>query len=80
MMKPERWSDDKQEFIARTKAARKASGYSQTEMARIFGIAQDTWKQYETRTPLPHRYIPNFCTIAKVSETWLFTGKGRRAA
>ena len=68
------------EFIARTKQARNQSGYTQTEMATILGISQGRYKQYETRSPLPHEFIPAFCIATRVNEHWLFTGHARRLA
>lgn len=68
------------EFMARTKQAREQSGRTQTEMATILGIKQGLYKQYETRSPLPHRFIPAFCLATHVTEHWLFTGRQRRLA
>lgn len=67
-------------FIERTKAARERSGLTQIEIAGILQIDQGTYKQYETRTPLPHRYVPAFCAATRVTEKWLFTGRERRTA
>lgn len=69
--------DYRQDFIERTKRAREASGFTQTEIAELFNIRQDTWKQYETRTPLPHPFIPRFCLIVRCDINWLLAGKGR---
>ena len=65
-------------FIERTRFAREESGLTQQEIATILGIKQDTYKQYETRSPLPHRYVPAFCAATHISEAWLFTGRERR--
>lgn len=73
----ERASDFRLEFIERTKTARTRSGLTQDEMAKLLGLDQGTYKQYETRSLLPHRYIPAFCMITRVSESWLLSGKGR---
>jgi DNA-binding XRE family transcriptional regulator len=67
----------KQQFIARVKLARAARGLNQREMAEVLQMAQDTYKQYETRTMLPHHLIPRFCTICAIDTNWLFTGHGR---
>lgn len=70
-------SDDfDQGFIERTRVARRASGFTQAEIAELFGMKQDLWKTYETRTPLPHRYIPRFCLAVRCDMIWLLTGKG----
>lgn len=66
-------------FIERTKAAREAAGLTQEGIATILGIRQDTYKQYETRSPLPHRFVPAFCAATRITEKWLFTGRQSRA-
>jgi transcriptional regulator with XRE-family HTH domain len=68
------------DFIARTKLARERAGLTQEAIATILRIKQDTYKQYETRSPLPHRFIPAFCAATHIEERWLFTGRARRAA
>jgi transcriptional regulator with XRE-family HTH domain len=70
-------SDFKMGFIARTKAARIAAGRTQEEMAKLLGVTQGHYKQYETRSPLPHRYVEVFCLATGVTLEWLFKGKGR---
>lgn len=67
-------------FTDRTKQARIACGLTQAEIATILGITQDTYKQYEMRTMLPHRYVPAFCAATRVTEKWLFGSGGRREA
>lgn len=62
-------------FISRTREARTAANLTQDEVARVLGIEQPTYKWYETRTPLPHRYVAPFCTLTRVSSDWLFTGR-----
>jgi hypothetical protein len=54
-------TEEKAAFIGRVRAARAARFEKQGPMCVILGIDQGTYKQYETRTPLPHRYIPKFC-------------------
>lgn len=66
----------KKDFIARIKYAREASGMTQDEIADLFQMRQDTWSKYETRTPLPHIFIPKFCSIVRCDIYWLLTGKG----
>lgn len=67
----------REDFIGRTKRAREASGLTQAEVGVALGnIGQDTWKQYETRTPLPHHLIPRFCLLVRCDIIWLLTGKG----
>lgn len=68
----------KAEFIARTKAAREAKeGLTQAKIAKILGIDQGTYKQYETRSLLPHQYMETFCFVTGVPVDWLVTGEGR---
>src|SRR5689334_15364801 len=53
---PDRMSETEERlaFVGRVKAARKARFDTQQPMCTILGIEQGTYKQYETRTPLPH--------------------------
>lgn len=76
---PERMSEteEKAAFIRRVKIAREARFPTQTPMLTLLEIEQGTYKQYETRTPLPHRLIPKFCAACGVSLEWLLTGEGQ---
>lgn len=69
-------TEEKAAFISRVRAAREARFPTQKPMLTILGIDQGTYKQYETRTPLPHRFIPKFCAACGVSMEWLLTGEG----
>jgi len=80
MTKSQAKSDYKSEFIARTKQAREARGYSQVQVAELLGIDQPKYSKYETRSYMPHDLIPLFCLACAVETAWLFTGKGRMAA
>lgn len=73
-------SQFKDAFTARTKAARKARGFTQEQMADLLGMPQDRYKQYEGRTPLPHFLISRFCLITGVDVEWMFTGRSAAAA
>ena len=68
------------EFINRTKEARVQAGLTQQEMADILKTDQGTYKQYETRSVLPHRHVAAFCAATHVSASWLFTGRARKLA
>lgn len=70
-------TEEKRRFIRRVKLAREARFDTQNPMLTILGLAQGTYKQYETRTPLPHRFIPKFCAATGVSMDWLLTGTGK---
>lgn len=73
-------TEEKAAFIRRTKLAREARFPTQNPMLTILGVEQGTYKQYETRTPLPHRFIPKFCAATGVSLEWLLTGEGKGPA
>ncbi len=63
----------KEGFISRTKSARENSTLTQREMAEALQIDQGKYKQYEIRTPLPHRFVKPFCINARIKLDWLFT-------
>lgn len=75
MRSRERSRDFKEAFIRRTAEARERRGLTQEEMATLLGLSQGTYKQYETRSLLPHRLIVPFCIATGVELAWLFTGK-----
>lgn len=64
-------------FRARVKQAREARDLTQEEIAELLDISQGNYKQYETRSLLPHRLVPKFVGICGVDFDWLFTGRGR---
>jgi DNA-binding XRE family transcriptional regulator len=59
-------------FISRVKEARKKRGLTQVELAALLGLDQGTYKQYETRSFLPHVLIHRFCLACDVHCDWLF--------
>ena len=67
----------KEAIIVRTKTVRESLGMTQAALAALLEIPQDKYKQYETRTPLPHKLIPKFCAIGQVTVSWLLTGTER---
>lgn len=69
-------SEEEAAFIGRVRAARMARFPKQRPLYELLRIDQGTWKQYEKRTPLPRRYIPDFCRATGVSMEWLLTGEG----
>lgn len=73
-------TEEKLAFIRRVRAAREARFDTQKPMLTILDIEQGTYKQYETRTPLPYRYIPKFCAATGVEIDWLLTGEGKGPA
>lgn len=67
-------------FIERVKACRIAKGWKQWQMAEALGpMPQDKYKQYETRSLLPHHLIERFSLICGVNPQWLLTGRGDKA-
>lgn len=69
-------TEEKMAFIARVRSARIARFDSQGPMCTILGVTQGTYKQYERRTPLPHRFIPRFCAATGVTYEWLLAAEG----
>lgn len=71
-----------QEFIARVKAARIATGKKQWQVAELMDIKQDQYKHYEVLTGkgrvIPHHLIGRFCLICSIDPNWLLTGKGAK--
>jgi hypothetical protein len=71
-----------QEFIARARAARIATGKKQWQVAELMGIKQDQYKHYEVLTGrgrvIPHHLIGRFCLICNIDPNWLITGKGAK--
>jgi DNA-binding XRE family transcriptional regulator len=50
-------------FRARVRAARKAQGMTQADMARLLGISRASYARYETRTLLPLHLVEEFVEI-----------------
>jgi DNA-binding XRE family transcriptional regulator len=75
-MKNQAKSAYKAAFLGRVAAARLLRFETQDPAATAIGLAQDTYKQYETRSLMPHHLIPRFCAICGVSTEWLISGKG----
>jgi hypothetical protein len=67
-----------QEFIARAKAARLATGKKQWQVAELMGIQQAQYKHYEVGRVIPHHLIGRFCLICNIDPNWLLTGKGAK--
>jgi len=73
-------TEEKLAFIRRVRTARMARFEKQNPILTILDIDQGKYKQYESRTPLPWRYIPKFCAACGVSMEWLLTGEGQGPA
>ena len=78
MAEPETELEYKQRFILRITESRTASGMKQWQIAEAMGIPQDKYKQYETRSLMPHHLIGRFCIICRVGPEWLVTGRGKK--
>lgn len=68
----------KQSFIKRVKQARASLGWKQWQMAEALDMPQDRYKQYESRSLLPHHLIGRFCLVTRVAPDWLLTGHGEK--
>lgn len=67
------------DFLGRTTAARKLKFKTQWEMAEALGMGreqQSTYSKWESRSPLSHHLIQQFCRICDVRVDWLLTGDG----
>jgi len=57
-----------QVYCRRIRAARKGHhGWTQADIARALGIAERTYRRYETVTGLPHHLVAEFCAITGAS-------------
>jgi transcriptional regulator with XRE-family HTH domain len=77
MAESETETEYKQAFMRRIAEARVALGWKQWQMAEALGMPQDKYKQYESRSLLPHHLVRRFCLIARVDMEWLMTGQGK---
>jgi transcriptional regulator with XRE-family HTH domain len=70
----------KKGILERTKFLREQSGLTREEIVREFAahagafISIETYKKYETRTPIPHSLIIAFCEIVGGDPYFLLTG------
>ena len=68
----------KQEFTARIKASRVATGMKQWQVAEALGVPQDHYKHWELTRLMPHHLIGRFCLVTRVDPVWLMTGRGEK--
>lgn len=78
MAESETEAEYKQRFMARVAEARIARGLKQWQLAEALGMPQDKYKQYESRSLLPHHLIGRFCIVTRVDPEWLLTGRGQK--
>lgn len=69
-------TEETAEFINRTRTAREAKFETQKPVYKFLGVEQSHYKHWETKRPMPRRYIPKFCLICEVTMDWLLTGEG----
>lgn len=68
----------KQEFTARVKASRIATGMKQWQVAEALGVPQDYYKHWEKGRLMPHHLIGRFCIVCRIDPVWLMTGHGAK--
>jgi DNA-binding transcriptional regulator YiaG len=62
-------------FLKRVATAREALGLNQTKMAELLGLTQGHYKQYESRTIMPHHILVEFCRVTKQHPWYMLTGQ-----
>jgi hypothetical protein len=65
-----------QKFLTRTRALREREGLTQRELAARIGVAYENYRKYETRSPVPHEFIPRLCGFYGITEQQLFDVTG----
>jgi transcriptional regulator with XRE-family HTH domain len=59
------------EMGGRIAQARRKEGYTQRQMAEMFGISEVAWRNYEKGRELKSGMIVEICAILKCSPNWL---------
>jgi transcriptional regulator with XRE-family HTH domain len=80
MAKPQPSDEFKRTFTAGIRAARVNKGLTQIQMAKLLGIPQDHYKQYEGRTLMPHLLLAAFCHETQLNASQLLAEAGAAAA
>lgn len=70
-------TEETEAFIRRTRMAREAKFKTQLPVYSYLEVRQSHYKHWETKRPMPRRFIPKFCTLCEVSMEWLLTGEGK---
>ena len=61
------------QFVRNTRNARIRAGFNDAkEFARLLGVPYHSYSKYETRTPLPHFFIPLFSQLTRTSIKSMF--------
>lgn len=42
-------------------------------MADALGLEQSHYAKFETRSPMPHHLIIQFCTLCEITPAWLYS-------
>ena len=66
--------DFRQKFIERTIAARKAANLERQDIADYIGVEYQAYQKYETRSLIPHQYLPKFCEATGIEPDFLYFG------
>lgn len=67
-------------FMEATQALRERAGFTQEEIATVLRMQQDKYKQYESRTPLPHYLVTAFCLACRVEPSRLYNDADKALA
>lgn len=78
MAESETEAEYKQRFMERVALARISRGWKQWQAGEALGMSQDKYKQYESRSLMPHHLIGRFCLVCRVDPEWLITGRGKK--
>jgi hypothetical protein len=70
-------TEETEAFIRRTRMAREAKFKTQLPVYEFLDVKQSHYKHWETKRPMPRRFIPKFCKLCEVSMEWLLTGEGK---
>lgn len=59
-------------FCKRVQQVRERRGMTQAEIAEALGVKTEAYKKWESRSPMPQRYIKRFCLICAATIEELF--------
>lgn len=61
----------RRDISQRLASARKSKGYTQSQMADLFGISQTAYQKYEYGREIKSTMLVKLCTIFECSPSWL---------